>query len=111
MSDDEVRQAIREHVARAFAGQTIEDVPATAHAREAIPSLGLLRVKADPAVYVTVGAWEATRDDPESMEFFVAGPIHDAAHQETLSTAAYYHSFYGLDVGRTLKVARGWIPG
>lgn len=115
-SDEEVRDRLRSHVRAAFAGRDCEEVPGTDHVREAIAELAILRVRptapSEPWVYVSIGAWEATKDDGagDGFEFAILSPVESRTHIDTLSTAAYFHSFYGLAPGRTLKVARGWLP-
>lgn len=101
------------HLARAFPGRTARVGPATAHAREALPELRVARLEparaGEPWVYSTVGAWAATKEQGEGVEFVLLSPREDERHVETLSSVAYFHSFYGLDEGSVYRVARGWF--
>jgi hypothetical protein len=104
---------LAEHLSRAFPGRDLARVAATAHARQELPRLEVARFAparpGDPWVYSTLGAWEATRDGPFGEEFFMLSPKEDERHVETLSSVAYYHSFYGLEEGSVYRVARGWF--
>jgi hypothetical protein len=101
------------HLERAFPGRALTRGPATDHARQELPRLEVARLAparpGEPWVYSTLGAWEATREGPLGEEFFLLSPKEDERHVETLSSVAYYHSFYGLEEGSVYRVARGWF--
>ena len=91
----------------------LEEMPATAHAREVLPELAIVSAVPSgerPWLYATLGASEATRDEPTGLEFFLLSPSEERTHRDTLSSVAYFNSFYGLEAGRTFKVGRGWFP-
>ena len=110
--DAAVAASLTAHVARAFADAPLREVEATSHVREALPGFKLLAIDTPggPTSYVTLGAWTATRDEPEGLEFVLRSRREHPLLVDALSTAAYYHSFYGLDEGSVLKVGRGWLP-
>src|SRR5262249_11180569 len=66
---------------------------------------------ADPWVYLTVGAWEAT--DADQAEFFILSPNESPRHVETLAMVAYFHADpkFGLPVGRQVDIGRPWMEG
>jgi hypothetical protein len=101
------------HLARAWPGRATELRPGMPEAREALGALDVARFApgrpGEPWVYATVGAWQATRELSLGLEFFLLSPREDERHVETLSSVAYFHSFYGLDEGSVLRVARGWF--
>jgi hypothetical protein len=108
-------EALLAHVLRSFAGRSLEREKGTAHVREILEHFEVLCLSPDdgssePFVYLSLGANEATRDEPTGVELVLLSAKKSPVHRDTLSTAAYYHCFYGLDVGKSLKVARGWLP-
>ena len=65
-------------------------------------------------VYVTVGAWEATEDDPEGhgTEFFILSPLETPEHVETLAMVANFHAdpcYEDLAFGGILEIGRPWV--
>lgn len=111
--DEPSRQSLEAHVAAAWPGAKARVSPATAHAREVLPDLAILRLEPGspgaPWVYATLGAWAATKELDEGLEFVLLSPREDERHVETLSSVAYYHAFYGHDEGSIYRVARGWF--
>src|SRR5262245_12895019 len=88
---------------KAWPGRRVERAKGTAHAREVLPALEIARLAplapGEPWVYATLGAWAATAEVPLGIELYLLSPREDGRHQETLSSVAYFHSFYGLDAG------------
>ena len=67
-------------------------------------------------VYVTVGAWEATRRERRGVEFVAITRGSDRSQVRRLAMTAYYHAnpedpTYRLDVGHTVPIGRPAAPG
>jgi hypothetical protein len=108
-----MRDEILAHLGRAFPGRAIDELPGTAHVRGELPEFSIARIapaRGEPWVYASVGAWSANQQDAEASEFLIQSPIESPWHIDTLSTAGYFHSFYGLPRGKTLRIGWGWLP-
>ena len=62
---------------------------------------------------MTIGAWEATVNEPHGTEFLLLAPTENPLHVELLAMVANLHADprYRLAVGHTLKIGRPWIEG
>ena len=114
MSDGDVYDAIREHVSRFFPrweAFSWNHGPIV----ESIPSFRVLRIEprgeADPWIYLTLGAWEATKESRHGFEFFLLAPFESPYHVETLAALADYHVDEPLRLGQTLELGRPWLEG
>jgi hypothetical protein len=114
VNDADVYGAIQEHVARFFPRW---EAFSWNHGpiQETIPDFRVLRipprVEADPWIYLTLGAWEATKESRHGFEFFLFAPFETPYHVETLAALADYHVDHPLRLGRTLELGRPWLEG
>jgi hypothetical protein len=67
--------------------------------------------RAEPWVYVTVGASEAT--DGDGSEFFILSPSESPRHVETLAMVASFHAGERsrLSIGKVVNIGHPWIDG
>jgi hypothetical protein len=105
---------LRAHIAQAFPGRDVEEAAWDRKPlAEVIPGFKVLvlapAAAGEPWLYVSLGAWEATRDEATGLEVVLAAPKKDEKHVEALATAAYFHAFYGLEAGKTMKWGRWWV--
>jgi hypothetical protein len=114
VSDRDVYSAIEEHVSRSFPRWEAFSWNHGPIVRS-IPDFRVMRIepgeKADPWIYLTLGAWEATKASQHGFEFFLLGPSETPYHVETLAALADYHVDHRLGLGRTLELSRPWIEG
>jgi Suppressor of fused protein (SUFU) len=68
---------------------------------------------ADPWVYVTVGAWEATADQAHGTEFLLLSPEENPLHVELLAMVTNLHADdrYPLEIGSVVNIGRPWMEG
>jgi hypothetical protein len=116
--EDDINAILRAHIDAEWPGRTKELFVWTyGPPAAALPRLRICRIapgsSQDPWIYVTVGAWEATRGAPEGQEFILLAPCADVRHVETLAIAAYYHCSpeHRLALGRAFDAGRRWIEG
>ena len=112
MSDDAIA-ALREQVEKLWPGRDREEARGTRQIREVVPGFEVARLApatpGEPWLYVTLGVSLASPDDPTGLELVLPSPRENPRHVETLSSCGYFHSFYGLDLGKTMRVAHGWF--
>jgi len=72
----------------------------------------------DPWIYITLGAWEVTKDEEYDkgkygLEFLILSPVRDDIHINTLAMVAFYHHDpqYRLMLGDTINLGEGWMGG
>lgn len=67
----------------------------------------------EPWIYVSVGAWEVTRNQDVGLEFLMLSPHETAWHVETLAMAGNFHADakHRLGLGSTVRIGREWIEG
>lgn len=113
-----VNDAEREHIASFWPRRKQEEFVWTlGPISERLPNFRVRRVapkdRSDPWVYVTVGAWESTPNDPHGLELVLLSPDEEPLMVELLAMATYLHSDprYRLDVGRTIDIGRPWVEG
>ena len=118
LPDDEVFQGVRSHLDRFWPDHPHgEFVWALGPISESYPRFRVRRIvpveRRDPWVYVTVGAWEATRDDPHGTEFLLLSPTEDPRHVELLAMVTVLHADgrFHLSVGSTVDIGRPWSDG
>lgn len=111
-------RAIREHLKRFWPERFHEEFTWTlGPVQGSLPGFRVVRVapqsKSDPWIYVTVGAWAATRDEEHSNEFFLLAPSEDARHIELLAMVANLHADerHRLRQGTVLEIGRPWASG
>lgn len=117
MTDEEdVRRAVRQHLMDFWPDRPHEEFAWRARpVEERLPGFRVRRIapveRADPWVYVTVGASLATGGD--GLEFFLLSPFESPRHVETLAMTASFHAAprYRLSMGRTVRIGRPWIDG
>ena len=116
--DAEVFEAERAHLRHFWSNRSQEEfVWALGPVERSLPGFAVRRVAPaepnDPWVYVSLGAWQATRDSDHGMEFFLLSPREDPLHVELLAMVANLHADnrYHLKVGSTIDIGRPWIEG
>ncbi len=62
---------------------------------------------------MTIGAWEATVNEPHGTEFMLLSPTENPLHVELLAMVANLHADprYRLCIGDTLKIGRPRLEG
>lgn len=115
VSDSDVYAAIREHLSGFWPGRDQEEFVWTlGPIGRTLPRFRVRRVgpgsRQDPWVYVSVGAWEATADEPHGAEFFLLSSSENPQHVELLAMVANLHADprYRLDVGSVVDIGRPW---
>jgi hypothetical protein len=70
------------------------------------------KAKAEPWVYTTIGAWQATEGN-QSKEFFLLSPTESPAHVETLAMITHFHAdpHHRLSIGSAVNIGRPWLDG
>jgi len=114
--DNDVAEGIRRHISAFWPGSPQEEFRWTlGPIGDRLPRFRVRRVApadpADPWVYLSVGAWEASEQD--RAEFLILSPTETPRHVETLAMAAFLHAEprYRLTVGRHVHIGRPWLEG
>jgi hypothetical protein len=123
---EQVKTALRTHVSAFFDRHRVDeleldDLPFDPiPLRRSLPNTSILRVAPGPKfglwVYITSGAWSATRDERDEhglSEFVLSAEHDDALHLETLCMTTSYHADpkHRLGPGHTVPIGRPWIDG
>lgn len=115
-AQEDVRLAVRRHLMDFWPDRPHEEFEwTTGPVEERLPGFRVRRIapveRADPWVYVTVGASLATAGD--GLEFLLLAPAESPRHVETLAMIANFHADtrYRLSIGRTIRIGRPWIDG
>jgi hypothetical protein len=112
---DDTSGALVEHVRRNFPEKVIEAFTWEAGPiREQNPHFRALRIesgKSEVWTYASVGAWEATEDRGQGLEFVIAMPVPDPRAVELLAMTAYYHQGGKLGLGEVIPIGEPWLPG
>jgi hypothetical protein len=116
ITPEHVSHRVAQHVDRFFSGRRHEDfIWTTGSIQNSLPRFRTRRIKPakrnEPWVYVSIGAWEATINQPHGNEFMLLSPTENPLHVELLAMVANLHADprYRLDVGATLKIGRPWL--
>ncbi len=112
---DDVCGAVEEHVRRFFVGRSIDVFTwPVGPIREQNPHFRVLRVAptraGDVWTYASVGGWAAT-DLNFGLEFVICTPSAEDRAVELLAMTVFYNRGGKLDVGHTLPIGEGWLPG
>jgi hypothetical protein len=114
----EISDAERAHVSRFWQGRKQEEFVWTlGPIGQRMPQFRVRRVapkiRSDPWIYLTIGAWEATPGDRHGLEFLLLSPTEDPLHVELLAMVTNLHADprYRLDVNRTINIGRPWVDG
>jgi hypothetical protein len=109
---------LRQHLERFFKGRRHEEFTWTIGSiQRSLPRFRVRRIEPakpdQPWAYVTIGAWEATVNEPHGTEFLLLSPTENPLHVELLAMVANFHADppYRLAVGHTMKIGRPWIEG
>jgi hypothetical protein len=118
ITDEEVFEGERSHLNGFWPDRPHEELVWTlGPIMQTLPRFRVRRIapaeRRDPWVYVTVGAWEATADQPHGTEFFLLSPEENPLHVELLAMVANLHADdrYRLNVGSTINIGRPWMEG
>lgn len=118
MIDDEVFDGVRCHLDRFWPDRPHEEFVWTlGPIGETLPRLRVRRIaptgRREPWVYVTVGAWQATADEPHGTEFVLLSPSENPLHVELLAMVANLHADarHRLAIGSTIDIGRPWMKG
>ena len=67
----------------------------------------------DPWVYLSLGAWEHTRDNRSGIELMLLAPSDHDRHIATLSLVldAHHERAGGLQPGDVVSLGASWLPG
>jgi Suppressor of fused protein (SUFU) len=84
--------------------------------RDVVSRVRVGRGRASPGsswCYVTLGAWQATRDDHHALEYFILSPCPTAYHIETLAelTLQWADADPKPSLGSIIDTGRPWIDG
>ena len=108
---------VRRHVAGFWAEHDQEEFEwAAGPIGTRLPGFRVRRIKprtqADPWVYATIGAWQAT-DGVQRKEFFLLSPTESPANVETLAMLTNFHADpkHRLSIGSTVNIGRPWLDG
>jgi Suppressor of fused protein (SUFU) len=112
-----IDDAIRRHYSAYWSGRDHEEFEWTAGPiGRRLPGFRVRRIApgnpADPWVYASVGAWQAT-DGEDGKEFFILSPSESPSHGETLAMVAHFHAdpAHRLEIGSTMNIGRPWMDG
>jgi hypothetical protein len=116
VTDEETYEALAEHVARFVPGW---DVRTWSHGDivRTIPRFRVLRVAPEQPgehwVYISNGAWEATKDTDHGLEFFIVSAVETDDHVETLAAVAARHADarYRMSLGKVFEIGVPWVDG
>jgi hypothetical protein len=118
ITPEHISHRLQEHLERFFKGRRQEDFTWTIGSiQRSLPRFRVRRIEPatpdQPWAYVTIGAWEATVNEPHGTEFLLLSPTENPLHVELLAMVANLHADprYRLAVGHTLKIGRPWIDG
>lgn len=108
--------ALREHVDAFWPDRPSEEfVWSLGPMAEEFPRFRIRRIApvdaGDVWVYVTVGAWEATADRDDGIEFVLLSPVESPRHVETLAMVAHLHSHpqHRLAIGDVMPIGHPWL--
>lgn len=120
MSADPIRDALFAHVDRCWDRHDkhllrVDDHPVAG----SIPNFRVARIDPDdtgmePFAYLTLGAWQLTREQGYGLEIvLLASQADDARHARTLADLVHVHGQEqsGLREGSVLPLGRGWMEG
>jgi hypothetical protein len=114
-----VHEAIRRHYDSVWGVENVEEVHWTPGPLvQRLPNFHVVKVRevTDAQTWwilASIGAWEATLEQPESFEFVVATRFPNAVI-ENLAMLAYYHAGppeQRMDVGHTVPIGSAWVAG
>ncbi|HVF50385.1 MAG TPA: suppressor of fused domain protein [Pyrinomonadaceae bacterium] len=116
---ENIEEGLREHLARTWPSNDKEEFVWTlGPIRQRLPAFRVMRIAPqsgvrEPWVYVSLGAWEAERENAGGLEFFILSPVETPRHVETLAMVANFHADpnYHLSLGQTINIGRPWLEG
>jgi hypothetical protein len=116
LDSDSIHAALRRHIQSFFEGHAYDEAVWTlGPAPDVLPRLKIACLAPGPKigswVYITIGAWEAGREQHPLLEFMIIAPEKDLKHVELLAMTAYYHHTYRLGLFHTFPIGEAWLPG
>ena len=118
---EETRQRLRNHIDSFWLDNTkkclnLEDGPL----KNLLPSWHVIEIQPveanSPWVYVTLGAWEITKDELYKrgrwgLEFLITSPREDFSNVNTLAMTTFYHANprYRIELGKILEIGYPWL--
>ncbi|MGH9876577.1 MAG: suppressor of fused domain protein [Nitrososphaerales archaeon] len=118
---EETRQRLRKHIDSFWPDNTKECLTYSEEpVKDLLPGWRVIEVAPNeanaPWVYVTLGAWEITKDEiyekgRYGLEFLITSPRKDFTNVISLAMAAIYHANprYRIKLGDTLEIGREWL--
>jgi hypothetical protein len=110
--------ALRSHFEKVWPGHAKEEFLWTLGPISAtLPNFRVCRIAPskpnEPWVYLSMGAWEATKGQADGLEFFILSPDETPRHIETLSMMANLHADpkYRRSIGDVVEIGRPWLEG
>jgi hypothetical protein len=115
-SNSPIHNAILGHYRSAFGVQKMEDIHWTpGPISSVLPDLHIAKTRwRGMWVFATIGAWRATEESPNGLEFVAVARKDDASVLLRLGMIAYYQAggpSFQLGVGHTVSIGEGWVAG
>jgi hypothetical protein len=118
LADDAISAAFRVHLEHLWPDRPHEEFAWTlGPINQTLPGFRVRRLSptspADSWIYVTIGAWQATKDNPHGNEFMLLSPCEDPRHVELLAMLANLHADrrYRICESETIEIGRPWLTG